>query len=136
MESNSNSDDGEWRIALIGDSVLDNHYWLNNPADDVRAQTERTLREHLTRTIKVENFAVDESTVVCILRGRTPGTHYKDGRKLAGVEPYPTDTDGVVRPLSLLRKSKPTHVVRLTEVEFSLEIKFNCGKGRRRSRTT
>ncbi len=27
------------------------------------------------------------------------------------MEPYPTGPDGVVRPLELLRKTKPTHVV-------------------------
>lgn len=60
-------------IALVGDSVLDDHYWLDRPADDVRAQTERTLKlAHPERSVLVHNFAVDESTVSCVLRGRAP----------------------------------------------------------------
>lgn len=100
------------KFALVGDSVLDNHYWLDRPADDVRAQTERTLRlAYPSRNIQVLNFAVDESTVACVLRGRVPASHYRDGRKKAHMEPYPMDEDGVVRPLQLLRNAKPTHVV-------------------------
>lgn len=104
----------------MGDSVLDNHYWLDRPADDVRAQTERTLRDADTgRTIHVDNFAVDESTVACVLRGRMPAAQYREGRKRARMEPYPADQDGIVRPLSLLRKSRPTHVVSLRDHELS-----------------
>lgn len=103
----------EWRVALVGDSVLDDFYWLDRPTEDVRAQTERTLRQTTNPSGKVEvmNFAVDESTVSCVLRGRVPGAHYRDGRKKAGMEPYPVDGDGVVRPIALLRRAKPTHVV-------------------------
>lgn len=60
-------------VALVGDSVLDDHYWLDRPADDVRAQTERTLKHaYPDRSIQVHNFAVDESTAICVLRGRAP----------------------------------------------------------------
>lgn len=100
------------KVALVGDSVLDNHYWLDRPAEDVRVQTERTLQEaYPSRTIRVSNFAVDESTVACVLRGRAPAAHYRDGRRKARMQPYPMDEDGVVRPLQLLRNTKPTHVV-------------------------
>lgn len=108
----SATDPPEWRVALVGDSVLDDHYWLKNPVDDVRAQTERTLRQvNPNGEVHVDNFAVDASTVSCVLRGRTPAYHFRDGRRRAKMEPYPVDRDGVVRPLALLRKSKPTHVV-------------------------
>lgn len=70
--------ESELNIALVGDSVLDDHFWLDHPADDVRAQTERTLGlAYPGRSVKVHNFAVDESTISCVLRGRTPG-----GRRL------------------------------------------------------
>lgn len=60
-------------VALVGDSVLDDHYWLDHPANDVRAQTERTLKiAYPDRSIRVDNFAVDESTISCVLRGRAP----------------------------------------------------------------
>lgn len=109
METASASD---IKVALVGDSVLDDHYWLRQPTEDVRAQTERTLRRtHPSRNVQVSNVAVDESTVSCVLRGRAPASHYRDGRRRAGMEPYPVDDDGVVRPLPLLRNAKPTHVV-------------------------
>ncbi|CAM9888599.1 unnamed protein product [Ascophyllum nodosum] len=100
------------KVALVGDSVLDNHFWLHRPAEDVRAQTESSLRQaYPSRNVEVLNFAVDESTVTCVLRGRTPASFYQRGRRKANMEPYPMDEDGVVRPLNLLRKAKPTHVV-------------------------
>eukprot|EP00752_Nemacystus_decipiens_P010152 g9048.t1 len=104
--------ESELNIALVGDSVLDDHFWLDQPANDVRAQTERTLvLGYPGRSVKVHNFAVDESTISCVLRGRTPGANYRNGRRLANMEPYPVGGDGVVRPLELLRAAKPTHVV-------------------------
>lgn len=100
------------KFAFVGDSVLDDHFWLDVPKDDLRAQTERTLRlAYPSRKIEVHNFAVDESTVSCVLRGRAPSAQFVLGREKAGMEPYPEDGDGVVRPLSLLRRTKPTHVV-------------------------
>lgn len=54
----------ELKVALVGDSVLDDHYWLDDPAEDVRAQTERTLKaSNPSANVTVFNFAVDESTV-------------------------------------------------------------------------
>lgn len=100
------------KVALVGDSVLDNHFWLDRPNEDVRAQAEKSLLQTYTsRNIEVLNFAVDESTVSCVLRGRAPAGVYKRGRRNAKMKPYPMDEDGVVRPLDLLRKAKPTHVV-------------------------
>lgn len=66
-------DTSDLNVALVGDSVLDDHYWLDHPANDVRAQTERTLKiAYPDRSIRVNNFAVDESTISCVLRGRAP----------------------------------------------------------------
>ncbi|CAM9665955.1 unnamed protein product [Ectocarpus sp. 12 AP-2014] len=105
-------DTSDLNVALVGDSVLDDHYWLDHPANDVRAQTERTLKmAYPDRSIRVDNFAVDESIISCVLRGRAPAAHYRNGRRKAKMEPYPVEEDGVVRPLKLLREAKPTHVV-------------------------
>lgn len=102
-------------VALVGDSVLDDHYWLDRPKEDVREQTERTLRlAYPSRDVQVLNFAVDESTVKCVLRGRRPAAHYRQGRERARMERYPMEEDGVVRPLRLLRDAKPSHVVRVS----------------------
>lgn len=69
--------ESELNIALVGDSVLDDHFWLDQPANDVRAQTERTLMlAYPGRSVKVHNFAVDESTISCVLGGRRPGGMY------------------------------------------------------------
>lgn len=100
------------KIALVGDSVLDDHYWLEHPANDVRAQTERTLKlAYPDRPVQVHNYAVDESTVACVLYGRAPAAAFVNARKKALMEPYPLEADGLVKPLLLLRKLKPTHVV-------------------------
>lgn len=100
------------KIALVGDSVLDDHYWLEHPADDVRAQTERTLKlAYPDRPVEVHNYAVDESTVACVLYGRAPAAAFMKARKKALMAPYPLEEDGLVKPLLLLRKLKPTHVV-------------------------
>lgn len=88
MES---SDLNPINVALVGDSVLDDHYWLDRPADDVRAQTERTLMlAHPDRSVLVHNLAVDESTISCVLRGRAPAGmlrwHTRDKRN-SGLNP-------------------------------------------------
>ncbi|CAM9765872.1 unnamed protein product, partial [Laminaria digitata] len=93
------------KIALVGDSVLDDHYWLEHPADDVRAQTERTLKSaYPDREVQVHNYAVDESTVACVLYGRAPAAYFRTARTKAHMEPYPMEADGMVKPLQLLRK--------------------------------
>ncbi|CAM9130475.1 unnamed protein product [Choristocarpus tenellus] len=61
--------------------------------------------------VQTWNFAVDESTVSCVLHGKRPARHYKNSRIRFGMEPYPVDADGVQRPLKLLRSAKPSHVV-------------------------
>lgn len=73
IRAENSMESSELNVALVGDSVLDDHYWLDRPADDVRAQTERTLKlAHPDRSVLVHNFAVDESTISCVLRGRAP----------------------------------------------------------------
>ena len=59
----------------------------------------------------MHNYAVDESTVACVLYGRAPAAAFRNARQKANMEPYPMEADGFVKPLLLLRKLKPTHVV-------------------------
>jgi hypothetical protein len=83
-------------LALVGDSVLDNFYWLSDPAQD----TTYYLR---SLGYTVYNYAVDESTVPDVLNGIKPADIYQTSRSY----PYPTDETGLVRPLPLLEHAKP-----------------------------
>jgi hypothetical protein len=79
-------------IALLGDSVLDNFYWLENPSRDLTV----ILRE---RGYDSNNFAVDETRLNEIMVGRYVIPRYKEARPY----PYPEDIDGKVYPLKLLK---------------------------------
>ena len=85
-------------ITLIGDSVLDNFYWLDDQEQDVTYQLQKRMPNYT-----VKNFAVDESTINCVLNGICPQKHYSNRR----LYPYPT-TDGVVYPLKLLENEQKT----------------------------
>ena len=85
------------QIILMGDSVLDDFYWLENPKNDLTAQLEKLC--YPTR-----NFAVDESKIKDIIAGKEPRQPYVEKRKELDVTPYPTDEDGLVKPLHLLAK--------------------------------
>ena len=95
-------------IALVGDSVLDNFYWLNNPRLDVRQQLANKFPDKT-----VYNFAVDETKVMDILKGFRPYTVYQDARQkhFRGEYPYPVAADGKVYPLKLLRQEDPEFTV-------------------------
>jgi len=85
-------------ITLIGDSVLDNFYWLEN----------NDLTEQLKEIgYNVNNFAVDESRLTDIINGVVPRSFYKSKRHY----PYPTDENGKVVPLNLLTKDTKQTVV-------------------------
>jgi len=60
---------------------------------------------------RVSNWAVDESTISCVLYGTRPRDVYVSSRDWSGLEKYPTEKDGKVYPLRLLAQSLPTHVV-------------------------
>lgn len=84
-------------IILTGDSVLDNFYWLDNKEYDVKKQLKNRMPH-----MDVKNFAVDESTINCVLHGIRPAVHYSDNRPY----PYPIEKDGIVYPLKLIEKEK------------------------------
>lgn len=96
-------------VVLLGDSVLDNQFWIWWPPHDVAHK----LRQRLEPSAKVTNLAVDESTISDVVQGMTPMPQYRLTRWLWCMEGYPADIDGVVLPLSQLRvlNPKPTHAV-------------------------
>ncbi|CAH6419689.1 Hypothetical protein HVR_LOCUS765 [uncultured virus] len=80
-------------ISLVGDSILDNFYWLTNKEQDLR-------KELADLGFTVYNYAVDESTVKDIIHGITPKDIYKNSRSY----PYPVDSEGKLCPLRLLEQ--------------------------------
>jgi len=81
-------------IILLGDSVLDNFYWLDDPTKDA-TYTLRSLGHN------VYNYAVDESIITSVIDGIVPASTYRSTRSY----PYPVDDDGVVRPIPLLLRT-------------------------------
>lgn len=79
------------RITLVGDSVLDNFYWLFDRTHDLKYELNQLGYE-------VDNFAVDESKVGDIIYGIEPRDVYQQTRHY----PYPCDKEGKVNPLKLL----------------------------------
>jgi len=83
----------------------------------VRFELERMLKED-HKDGRCTNYAVDESQIRHVLYAIRPNSGYVRSRRWNGLEPYPADSDGVVRPLRLLQKlvrdggePKPTHVL-------------------------
>lgn len=69
-------------IILLGDAILDNFYWLNNPRED--------LSHALTQlAFRVDNYAVDETKVSNFLNGLKPNSLYTMSRTY----PYTIDKD-------------------------------------------
>jgi hypothetical protein len=96
------------KVAFVGDSVLDNFYWLKNPKNDIKQQLSSVIPN-----ATVYNFAVDESRIKNVLRSITPATHYSQARKkiFKGTYDYPCEKDGKVRPLKLLKNTVPDYIV-------------------------
>lgn len=78
-------------ISLLGDSVLDNFYWLQNPKHDLKYELEQL-------NYNVNNFAVDESELNDIIDGKVPSDIYKNKRDY----PYNCEKDGKLYPIKLL----------------------------------
>lgn len=110
MSNNFSPRKANYRVALVGDSVLDNFYWLEDPTQDVRAQLEGILPGPRNRVV---NLAVDESQIRDVLHGISPRSHYRDARRtiFKGKYEYPTASDGKVYPLALINVTEPTHIV-------------------------
>ena len=80
-------------IILVGDSILDNFYWLEDKKKDLTYDLEKL-------GYNVVNFAVDESRLTDVINGIKPREQYSSSRPY----PYITDKDGFMRPLSLINK--------------------------------
>jgi hypothetical protein len=84
-------------IALVGDSVLDNFYWLEEKDKDLRFR----IRE---LGYSCENYAVDESRLDDVIDGIIPRSVYSSSRSY----PYPGE---IVIPLDLIEKLNPDVIV-------------------------
>jgi hypothetical protein len=103
-------------IILMGDSVLDDFYWLKDKALDVRQQIEDLYNDEVT----VTNLAVDESTSSDVLNGMRPSSVYVNDRRNKKLPPYPVDKkrNGKVFPLRIIKRM-------LESGEMSTEIAGN-----------
>lgn len=90
------------KIALIGDSVLDNFYWLQNPKNDLRQQVSMSLSNST-----VYNLAVDESKIEDVYKGIQPCERIQRNRKY----PYPIDNEGYVNPLEITDQNPVDYIV-------------------------
>lgn len=88
-------------IMLVGDSVLDNFYWLEDNKLDLRRQLE-LMQSEKTKGM-IYNFAVDESETNDIIPGKTPAHHYQYERKQYSMYEYPCAEDGRVYPIKLAK---------------------------------
>merc|ERR1712228_279313 len=86
-------------IILMGDSVIDNFYWLKDKTKDIKQQ----ILDTYENKVKVTNLAVDESRSQDVLYGMDPSFVYVDARKKVGLEPYPMDKNGKVIPLEIVK---------------------------------
>ncbi|CAH6419057.1 Hypothetical protein HVR_LOCUS250 [uncultured virus] len=82
------------KITLMGDSVLDNFYWLSIMRHDLKYELEQL-------GYKVDNFAVDESQLNNVIHGIAPRDVYQITRHYS----YPCAEDGKVHPIELLVNS-------------------------------
>jgi hypothetical protein len=96
-------------ITLLGDSVLDDFFWLDNPKEDIRQQ----LLQIIPQNSVVNNFAVDESRIDCVINGIVPKTQYAEARTryFKGEYPYPTFKNGKVYPLKLIKNIPSDYIV-------------------------
>jgi hypothetical protein len=87
-------------ITLLGDSVLDNFFWLNDQEKDLTYDLG-------TLGYRVCNLAVDESRLSNVVGSIVPNEIYRNSRRY----PYPCNDEGVMEPLKLL---KPCDIVVLS----------------------
>lgn len=92
--------DDKTNIYLLGDSVLDNFFWLK----DKQLNLTNQLRLMSMTPSNIMNFAVDENETKDVLHGKIPPFQYSFSRSLCQIESYPTDTDGRVYPLKLIKQ--------------------------------
>lgn len=88
------------KIVLLGDSILDNFYWLGNKERDLTFILNEMLNEEGYVCL---NFAVDESRLRDVTNGIKPRGTYSEARTY----PYPVDENGFVVPLKLTGEVSP-----------------------------
>ena len=87
-------------IILMGDSVLDDFFWLSNNTQDIRQQ----ILDSFPGEVRVTNLAVDEMRSIDVLDGFVPASQYVDARVAVGLKPYPVNAEGVVHPLHIVQQ--------------------------------
>ena len=84
-------------ITFIGDSLLDDFYWLQDKSRDL-------TKEVSALGFTVNNYAVDGSRLNDVINGISPSDVYIKARSY----PYQTDSQGKVHPLKLLHLNDET----------------------------
>lgn len=88
------------KIALLGDSILDNFYWLETREEDLTYLL-------IKKGYICSNFAVDESRLADVICGIKPKEVYASSRPYS----YPVNENGIVEPLNLVRQASPDLIV-------------------------
>ena len=94
-------------VILMGDSVLDNFYWLKDKRLDITQQLKNTYKKYKMENVNIINLAVDETESINLINnnGIKPKQKYIEKRKELGMESYPIDNStGKVFPFKLLQK--------------------------------
>ena len=97
-------------LVLLGDSVLDNFYWLDNKKEDVEFQMNRKFKKMNLKFI-CSNLALDETETHNIFNGKIPSKVYSNERIVEGMKNYEVEKDGYFRPLNLIKEKKPSHAL-------------------------
>lgn len=86
-------------IILIGDSILDSFYWIDNHKSDV----EHELMKILEGKIQIVNLSLDTLNIAGVLNGMEPNATFVNARDTFGMRPYPLDgNDGHLYPIRIL----------------------------------
>jgi hypothetical protein len=81
-------------VHLLGDSILDNYYWLSDKNRDLKVEIS-------SLGYIVHNYAVDDTKVYDVINGVTPQQLYITSRPY----PYQTEKDNKMYPLKLLAQN-------------------------------
>ncbi|CAK9100003.1 Uncharacterized protein SCF082_LOCUS46827, partial [Durusdinium trenchii] len=141
VEKESSDRPDEWRIrvVLMGDSVLDNFFWLQTPTRHLRVQLQEQLaksRNAKVKQLQCVNLAVDQMTTFDFVERKpqeNPWETYAKARKLVAFEDdedkeYVVDSDGVIRSVENLRRLEDVKWVVLSlggndDVYLNAEVK-------------
>ncbi|CAK9100153.1 Uncharacterized protein SCF082_LOCUS46891, partial [Durusdinium trenchii] len=126
------------KVVLMGDSVLDNFFWLQTPTRHLRVQLQEQLaksRNAKVKQLQCVNLAVDQMTTFDFVERKpqeNPWETYAKARKLVAFEDdedkeYVVDSDGVIRSVENLRRLEDVKWVVLSlggnDVYLNAEVK-------------